>query len=125
MSAGLAEDVTFRVAVDADALCIGGLATQVFLDTYATEGIRPSLARGVLKHLSTSSVSALLSNPNARFIVKPRLQGSSVQQRMPLRTSSTRIEFSPRLCMARPRPSSFVNRTHNRVPLLWLGYAEP
>jgi GNAT superfamily N-acetyltransferase len=72
MSARPAIDVTFRVAVDADALCIGVLATQVFLDSYATDGIRPSLAREVLEHLSTNAVSALLSNPNARFIVAER-----------------------------------------------------
>jgi GNAT superfamily N-acetyltransferase len=72
MSAGPLVDVTFRVAVDADALCIGVLATQVFLDSYATEGIRPSLAREVLEHLSTNAVSALLANPNARLIVAER-----------------------------------------------------
>src|SRR5947199_372532 len=72
MSARLPVDLTFRAAVDADALCIGVLATQVFLDSYATEGIRPSLAREVLEHLSTNVVSALLSNPNGRFIVAER-----------------------------------------------------
>jgi hypothetical protein len=63
MSARPVVDVTFRIAVDADALCIGVLASQVFLDSYATDGIRPSLAREVLEHLSTNAVSALLSNP--------------------------------------------------------------
>ncbi len=33
-----------RTGVPDDALCIGVLATQVFLDTYATSGIRPDLA---------------------------------------------------------------------------------
>jgi hypothetical protein len=42
-------DVGFRAATASDALCIGVLATQVFLDTYATDGIRPSLAREVLE----------------------------------------------------------------------------
>ena len=72
MSARPVVDVTFRIAVDADALCIGVLATQVFLDSYATDGIRPSLAREVLEHLSTNAVSALLANPNARFMVAER-----------------------------------------------------
>jgi ribosomal protein S18 acetylase RimI-like enzyme len=59
----------FRTAVASDALCIGVLATQVFLDTYATEGIRPSLAREVLEHLSTNAISALLSRPATTFIL--------------------------------------------------------
>ena len=65
-------DVTLRAAVDSDALCIGVLATQVFLDTYATDGIRPSVAREVLEHFSPAAVSALLSSPHTRFIVAER-----------------------------------------------------
>ena len=61
--------VTLRAATAADTLCIGVLATQVFLDTYATGGIRPSLAREVLEHLSTSAISALLARPATVFIV--------------------------------------------------------
>ena len=34
-----------RVAQPTDAVCIAALATQVFLDTYATDGLRPDLAR--------------------------------------------------------------------------------
>ncbi|MEO8132440.1 MAG: hypothetical protein ABI831_00440 [Betaproteobacteria bacterium] len=43
--------IAFRLATDTDALCIGVPATQVFLDTYATDGIRPSLALEVLEQL--------------------------------------------------------------------------
>ena len=43
--------ITFRVAAADDALCLGVLSTQVFLDTYAPHGIRAVLAREVLaKH---------------------------------------------------------------------------
>jgi len=62
-------DITFREAGTSDALCIGVLGTQVFLDTYATEGIRPSVAREVLEYFSTDAISALLSNPAITFIV--------------------------------------------------------
>jgi len=62
-------DVGFRAATASDALCIGVLATQVFLDTYATDGIRPSLAREVLEQFSTDAVSALLCRPDTAFIV--------------------------------------------------------
>ncbi|HOZ25184.1 MAG TPA: hypothetical protein PLI83_10420, partial [Thermomonas sp.] len=37
-----------RPATPDDALCLGVLGLQVFLDTYATGGIRPTLAREVL-----------------------------------------------------------------------------
>jgi GNAT superfamily N-acetyltransferase len=72
MLANPATNVTFRAAVDSDALCIGVLATQVFLDTYATDGIRPSIAREVLGHFSPVAVSGLLSAPGTRFIVAER-----------------------------------------------------
>jgi GNAT superfamily N-acetyltransferase len=62
----------FRSAGTADALCISVLATQVFLDTYAIDGIRPSLAREVLEHLSVEAFTAHLSQPDARFIVAER-----------------------------------------------------
>ena len=62
-------DVSFRTAAGPDALCIGVLATQVFLDTYATKGIRPSLAREALHHYSTDAISAVLASPAVTFIV--------------------------------------------------------
>lgn len=41
-----------RAATPADALCLSVLAMQVFLDTYATQGIRPAIAREVLASFS-------------------------------------------------------------------------
>ena len=52
--------VTLRTALPDDALCLGVLATQVFLDTYATAGIRPLLAREVQAAFSTEAMSALI-----------------------------------------------------------------
>jgi GNAT superfamily N-acetyltransferase len=66
------QDVGFRTAVASDALCIGVLATQVFLDTYATDGVRASLAREVLEHLSTPAVTTQLRNPCSRFVLAER-----------------------------------------------------
>ena len=37
-------EILFRPAEPADALCLGVLSTQVFLDTYATHGIRRAVA---------------------------------------------------------------------------------
>ena len=62
-------DVALRIAGPADALCIGVLATQVFLDTYAMDGIRPSLAREVLHHLSTGAIARSLADPATMFLV--------------------------------------------------------
>jgi hypothetical protein len=53
--------LTIRTAANDDALCLGVLGIQVFLDTYATEGIRPSIAREVLAALSTAGRTKLLS----------------------------------------------------------------
>jgi len=38
--AGAIQDLSIRVGTPEDALCIGVLGMQVFLDTYATDGIR-------------------------------------------------------------------------------------
>ena len=64
-----AADVSLRVAGANDALCIGVLATQVFLDTYAPDGIRPTVAREVLDHFSTAAIAALLRDPATTFVV--------------------------------------------------------
>jgi diamine N-acetyltransferase len=64
--------VALRIGGPSDAPCIGVLATQVFLDTYATEGIRPSLAREVLHHLSTDAVAQSLADPAKVFLVAER-----------------------------------------------------
>ncbi len=66
------DDVSFRRAVASDALCIGVLGMQVFLDTYATDGIRPSLAREVLEQFDTAAVASLLADARARCIVAER-----------------------------------------------------
>ena len=45
----------YRRARPDDALCLGVLAIQVFMDTYATGGVRPSVARDVLDAYSTGA----------------------------------------------------------------------
>lgn len=72
MAAAPDRDVSFRIAGPSDALCIGVLATQVFLDTYAMDGIRPSLAREVLHHLSTGAIARSLTDPATVFLVAER-----------------------------------------------------
>jgi GNAT superfamily N-acetyltransferase len=62
-------DFTFRKATTADALCIAVLGMQVFLDTYATDGIRDALAHEVLESFSAPAISALIAGPDTTFLV--------------------------------------------------------
>ena len=65
--------IVLRPAQPDDALCLSVLAMQVFLDTYATEGIRPSLAREVLSGYSAASFSAAIGQPAVRLWLAERL----------------------------------------------------
>jgi GNAT superfamily N-acetyltransferase len=60
---------TYRTAVAADALCLSVLATQVFLDTYATQGIRPAIAREVRQYLSEEAFAEVLSHPRRAILL--------------------------------------------------------
>ena len=64
--------ISLRPAVAADALCLSVLAMQVFLDTYATEGIRPAIAREVLASYSESAFLEAIAGPGARLCVAER-----------------------------------------------------
>jgi diamine N-acetyltransferase len=66
------DGLALRPARPADALCLRVLGLQVFLDTYATEGIRPSVAREVLAAFSEQATDAALADPLARLIVAER-----------------------------------------------------
>ncbi|SRR5216684_1811446 len=64
--------VEFRVAKPADALCIGVLATQVFLDTYATDGLRPDLAREAVANYSPAVFEARIRDSANHFLLAER-----------------------------------------------------
>lgn len=66
------ELVRLRDAVADDALCLSVLAMQVFLDTYATEGVRPAIAREVLAAYSESAFVEHLRQPPCRIVVAER-----------------------------------------------------
>ncbi len=59
------EAILIRAAVEDDALCLGVLGTQVFLDTYAIGGIRLALAREVLASFSTEACRAFIAAPGS------------------------------------------------------------
>lgn len=58
-----------RRAVAGDALCISGLGMQVFLDTYATFGIRDALVREVLHTFGLAAVQEWFARTGTLVLV--------------------------------------------------------
>jgi len=52
---------------------LGMLGSQVFLDTYATDGIRPAIAREALASFSTEAMASSLAKPRTRILVADAL----------------------------------------------------
>ena len=65
----MTDPITFRPARADDALCLGMLSTQVFLDTYATHGINGPIAREALALHSVAAYEALLADPGVTLLV--------------------------------------------------------
>ncbi|MCE4055601.1 GNAT family N-acetyltransferase [Pseudomonas sp. Au-Pse12] len=65
-------DFTLRHAEREDALCISGLATQVFLDTYATDGMRSDLAEEALSVYAPEQFRQRLEDPNRTLLLAER-----------------------------------------------------
>lgn len=65
-------DCRIRPATPDDALCLSVLAMQVFLDTYATDGIRPAIAREVLSSYAPAVYGQLLRRPEVFILVAER-----------------------------------------------------
>ncbi|MFQ6593745.1 MULTISPECIES: GNAT family N-acetyltransferase [Pseudomonas] len=61
--------ITLRPATTEDALCIGVLGMQVFLDTYATQGIRSSIANEALQAFAPDAITALMAEPGIALLV--------------------------------------------------------
>lgn len=61
--------ITLRLATPDDAQCIGVLGMQVFLDTYATQGIRTSIATEVLQAFAPDTIAGLLAQPDVSLMV--------------------------------------------------------
>jgi GNAT superfamily N-acetyltransferase len=53
----------FRRGVSTDALCLSALATQVFFDTYAIQGINADLVNEAGEHYSQEALAGRLSSP--------------------------------------------------------------
>ncbi len=66
--------VKLRRATPEDALCLSVLGMQVWLDTYATDGIRPAIAREVLASFSLDAMAATLARSD-RWLTVAEHQG--------------------------------------------------
>ena len=64
-----ATQVTTRAATPQDALSIGVLGMQVFLDRYATEGIRDAIAQEALDAFLPDTMSKIISQPDTLIVV--------------------------------------------------------
>ncbi|GAB5337384.1 MULTISPECIES: GNAT family N-acetyltransferase [Pseudomonas] len=69
MSAANRPEITLRNAIAEDALCIGVLGMQVFLDTYATQGIRRSIANEALQAFAPQTIAELMAQPDISLVV--------------------------------------------------------
>ena len=62
-------DFAMRAATPADAPTLSALSIQVFLDTYATEGVRPDLAIEAFETYSAAAFAKRLAEPHRAFIL--------------------------------------------------------
>ncbi|XVJ45718.1 N-acetyltransferase family protein [Pseudomonas sp. UBT] len=69
MAAANPPEITLRNAIPEDALCIGVLGMQVFLDTYATQGIRSSIANEALQAFAPQTIAQLMAQPDISLVV--------------------------------------------------------
>lgn len=62
-------EISLRGATPADALSIAVLGSQIFLETYAPDGIRPALAREVSQALSREAIESEMMRAETFFVV--------------------------------------------------------
>jgi ribosomal protein S18 acetylase RimI-like enzyme len=62
-------DFNLRPATPADVLTIAVLGMQVFMDTYATEGVRDAIAREALESFAPEAIAAIIERPDTLFLL--------------------------------------------------------
>lgn len=62
-------DFTLRPATQSDVLTIAVLGMQVFMDTYATEGVRDAIAREALESFAPETISSIIERPDTVFLL--------------------------------------------------------
>jgi diamine N-acetyltransferase len=68
-------ELTYRFAFASDAVTISALSIQAFLDTYATEGIRPDLALEAHSEYSVDAFARRLAQPHRCFVLAEKGDG--------------------------------------------------
>lgn len=68
----VSENITLRAGVAADASRLAVLATQVWLHTYATDGVSGEIAQYVLAELTPEKFATALGAPSSAFLVAER-----------------------------------------------------
>ncbi|MDL1860880.1 GNAT family N-acetyltransferase [Betaproteobacteria bacterium PRO7] len=68
-------ELQLRSASPEDAVTIAALAVQVFLDTYATEGVRPDQAREAFAEYSVEAFAVRVQEPTRRFFLAEHAAG--------------------------------------------------
>lgn len=106
--------IVIRRGRESDALCVGVLATQVFLDTYAGGGIRPDLAREVLTGYSQEAFARRLAYPSTSFLLAERV----------VRDEPYLVAFAE-LTVDRPAPVSAVSSGGTDAELVRLYVKRP
>ncbi|TAG82616.1 MAG: GNAT family N-acetyltransferase [Betaproteobacteria bacterium] len=61
-----------RLAIDADVKRIATLATQVYLDTYATGGVWNTIADEIAEYFSLAAMQRTLDHPDRRILIAER-----------------------------------------------------
>ncbi len=64
-----AQQIVIRRATVQDCLCLAALGMQVFLDTYATEGIRNAIAQEALDSFSQDNMSKIITQSHSFIVV--------------------------------------------------------
>jgi GNAT superfamily N-acetyltransferase len=67
--------VRFRTGNPPDATTVAALSVQVFLDTYATDGVRPDLAEEAFAEYSKDAFSLRLAQQGRTFLLAERANG--------------------------------------------------
>lgn len=64
--------IALRPATAEDALLLATLGAQVFVETYAPDGLTHSLAREVREHFDVAALASLLATPDVEFMLAER-----------------------------------------------------
>jgi len=104
--------VSLRSADAADVPCLSALATQVFLETYATSGIRLALAREVETQFCATAFTERLSQPGRRTLLAER-SGHLV--------GFAEVALGAEHELVSPKPAAELTRLYVQSPFLRLG----